>query len=212
MQDFDKAFYINLKRRPDRDAEFNSQPVVEELIDHWNLERFEGVDEEPPKEFTLGRGTWGCYQSHLRILELFAATPEWRNVLILEDDALFADNFYNQFKTLCAPSDWGMIYLGGQPLENCVFSGNVYFYRCTNINRTHAYGVSRLYLNKILDGLRDPSHLFSNHVDTVLGILHATIPSYIAAIRLVKQREGLSDVNGKHQPDREWSYQKTVRG
>ena len=88
MQDFDKAFYINLKRRPDRDAEFNSQPVVEELIDHWNLERFEGVDEEPPKEFTLGRGTWGCYQSHLRILELFAATPEWRNVLILEDQFL----------------------------------------------------------------------------------------------------------------------------
>ena len=211
MQDFDKAFYINLRRRPDRDAEFNSQSVVQELIDHWRLERFEGVDEEPPKKFTLARGVWGCYQSHLRILERFASTPEWRNIFILEDDALFVDNFYNRFKSLRSPSNWGMIYLGGQPLDDCVFSENVNFFRCTNINRTHAYGVSRLYLNEILNGLRDPANLYSNHVDTILGKLHATIPTYIASLRLVSQREGLSDVNGQPQTTREWSYQKIVR-
>lgn len=211
MQDFDKAFYINLKRRPDRDAEFNSQPVVEELIDHWKLERFEGVDEEPPEEFTLKRGVWGCYQSHVQILKLFQENKDWRNVFILEDDALFVDNFYNQFKSLTPPKDWGMLYLGGQPLEDCVLHiENVDFLRCTNINRTHAYGISRRYLDEILDGLNNPEHLYSNHVDTVLGILHAKIPSYIARIRLVYQREGHSDVNGMYQTERQWSYQRTV--
>lgn len=208
MKDFDKAFYINLARRADRDKEFRSIPDYARLCERWKLERFEGVDEEPPKEFARGRGVWGCYQSHLRILEEFRRHEEWQNVFIFEDDALPCNYFLDVFHILDVPDDWSMLYLGGQALENCYeVPGFPKLLHCENVNRTHAYAVSRRNLDYIIAALKKPENLYYKHVDSVYGLVHPYIDSYLVKDRLVFQRAGLSDINLKKQERRLWSNQ-----
>jgi glycosyl transferase family 25 len=85
----DKIFYINLKTRPDRQAEMESE------LQKFGLEaeRFEAI---PTPDF----GIYGCGLSHLAVLKL-AKERNYRNVLILEDDFEFLvtkDEFQDQLQ------------------------------------------------------------------------------------------------------------------
>ena len=76
-QYINKIFYINLKKRVDR------QEQIELELDNFNLEyeRFEAIE-------TPGFGILGCGLSHLSVLKL-AKERNYGNILILEDDFTF---------------------------------------------------------------------------------------------------------------------------
>ncbi|MDO4629416.1 MAG: glycosyltransferase family 25 protein [Planctomycetia bacterium] len=71
-----------------------------------------------PNWWKCGGGAWGCYRSHLQILER-CINENISPVLILEEDVVFVKDFVSKFKTYIAhlPDDWGLAYLGGQHLK-----------------------------------------------------------------------------------------------
>jgi len=137
---------VNLDRREDRLREW-----MQQLPQPWPLpqpERFAAVDGRrvaTPPQWRAGNGAWGCYRSHLLILEkcLLEGIDSY---VVFEDDAGFAPDFIERFHRYVSelPKDWGLAYLGGQHLyagKHPPHKISEHVYRPYNVNRTHAFMV-----------------------------------------------------------------------
>jgi hypothetical protein len=133
-------------------------------------------------------------------------------VLILEDDAVCVPDFASRYAEFAEhlPSDWGMVYLGGQHLMQARKSPvaiNSHVVRPFNVNRTHAYMVRGPMMQVVYKHLCDTKTWRNgNHVDHHLGHLHMKMkdPIYAPTNWLVGQAEGKSNVSGKDVPQRFW--------
>lgn len=212
---FDRVIVINLDRRSDRMRQF-MQSIGR--ID-WPFpvpERFRAVDGQAvgtPTWWRVGQGAWGCHQSHVRAIES-ALMDGVERVLILEDDVFFVDDFRSRIARFlrAVPADWRQVYLGGQHLRvrsNPPASINTDVIRPRNVNRTHAYALSRRgmvqayrWLTDYLEHARHPSH----HVDHRFGALHETgnFAVYAPARWLAGQAESHSNIKGKVVSSRMW--------
>jgi GR25 family glycosyltransferase involved in LPS biosynthesis len=122
---FDKVIVINSRQRGDRlkdmTSRFKELGMVKdhfEFIDKYRFEALMGghVDRASFNitwEKGLNNGELGCYLSHLRIYQLIVSEG-WNKTLILEDDALFTDEFFAKFEMHfnALPENWDMWYLG----------------------------------------------------------------------------------------------------
>jgi len=212
---FDRVVLLNLKRRPDRLARTQKalrgcqwpfkQPEVVEAVD--------GLLTTPRPLWKHGPGAWGCLQSHHRVLTQ-AMQDGVKNVLILEDDICFAENFRDGVEGFLrrVPDDWDQLMLGGQHVNHTgdpilVKEGIV---RCADCERTHCYAIQGEFMRKLaarwlgggkFDGLehcdrimgRDPEMQFAHKVYA---------PEYF----LVGQdREDESDICGTGLPRKFWN-------
>jgi len=210
-QAFERVVCINLDRRPDRWRRF-----AENLPGDWpwpapvRVQACDGQRLKPPDYWTSGRGAWGCYRSHLRILEQ-ALNDGVRSVLILEDDALFPPGFS---AAACdwlrlVPADWQMLYLGGQHLHagrhppRQVSQG---VWQPYNVNRTHAFALQGDMLQIVYHHLLRKDWHARNHIDHHLGRLHQQRKHriYCPETWLVGQAGVKSNISGKTPPDRFW--------
>jgi len=84
----ERCFLMNLDRRDDRLREW-----MQQLPQPWpfpNVERFAAIDGRKlstPEQWRAGNGAWGCYRSHLLILEkcLLEGIDSY---VVFEDDAV----------------------------------------------------------------------------------------------------------------------------
>lgn len=99
---FDKVVVINLDRRADRMERLGAQ--LDEL--GIKYERFSAVD---GKELNI-EGYIAGTMSHVAVWKKY----QGQKVLILEDDALFCDNFNEKFAEVIQtlPDNWDIFYLG----------------------------------------------------------------------------------------------------
>lgn len=99
---FDKVVVINLDRRTDRMEEIDSQ--LQEL--GIKYKRFSAVDAKKLDISPILAGT----RSHLQVIKDNLGLK----VLVLEDDALFVDDFNTKFDKVIQtlPEDWDIFYLG----------------------------------------------------------------------------------------------------
>ena len=103
LHSFDAIYVINLASRPDRRAEMSRQLARQGLsFSSPNVHLFPGIRPTDSGGFE-SLGARGCFMSHLGVLR--DATGR-RNVLILEDDLDFAENF----APVDLPDDWGVFY------------------------------------------------------------------------------------------------------
>lgn len=203
---FEKVYAITLPRRQDRWEEFEKR-----LPTDWPFkkpEKFEAIDgglATRPSWWNGGPGGWGCYRSHIRIIE-DCLNNGVESVLIMEDDAVCVDNFYlkvNEFwKQL--PNDWEMVYLGGQHIqENLGLPQKIndWVYKPFNVNRCHCYGFrGRHMLEKAYLHLHNYfDWKVPHHIDHQLGELHKILAKgcYTPREWLVAQSDGQSDICGK---------------
>lgn len=97
----EKVVYINLASRPDRNEHMKKMTEIfgDKVI------RFDAIKQTP--------GYLGCAQSHMYVLEL-AIQENWKNVLILEDDAEW-NQFEFNYKRLesLATQTYDVLLLGG---------------------------------------------------------------------------------------------------
>ena len=205
---FDRVVCINLERRPERYKTFRAR-----LPGDWPfrpVERVVAVDGEQADlpawyggEFRPKlKGAWGCLQSHLGIWQS-AVDANLSSVLVLEDDAVCCNAFTPMVKKFLdhVPDDWNQIYLGGQHL--CTDSKppvivNDRVIRARNVNRTHAYAISRNPMEACIQKFANPWHgkgLKGWHVDHQLGYLHqlGRWNVYCPSKWLVGQAAGTSD-------------------
>ena len=217
---FDRVYVLNLDRREDRYQQF-----LKGLPEDWPFkqpERVTAIDGQlvpSPEAWKAGNGAWGCYRSHVRLIEDML-NRQGGPILLLEDDAIFEEGFTEAVKRFIdhIPDQWDMLYLGGQHLREKKGKPrrlNEYVYEPYNVNRTHAFAVQggdfgrTLYrwLHKWEDWKGN------HHIDHHLGRLHETRKYDIFCPNqwLVGQREGKSNINGRtFSNDRFWKASEKI--
>lgn len=213
---FDACFVINLPDRVDRLSSFHERmkntgwPFVRPEVFQATDGRKVGV----PEWWKQGPGAWGCLQSHIRVIE-HCLNNGITSVLILEDDAVFRDNFAEMWEAFIkeVPNDWQQLYLGGQHIKGEGKGATPISDRVCiphNVNRTHAYAlrgeglkIAYRHLTNYADHALTPRH----HVDHRYGVLHmqGAIKVYAPREWLAGQAEGKSDINNKVLSQTFWS-------
>lgn len=129
MSNFPRTFCVTLKETPLRTKAF-LQGAEKAGV---NAEVFYGIYgsrirltprlpndlECPGQNIFLTDGAVGCYLSHLILWNVLQHFPE-NEFLVVEDDAIFADNFLEKFEYIYGrlPANWDMVYLGWLPYED----------------------------------------------------------------------------------------------
>ncbi len=198
---FAKSFVINLNFKQDRLQTFlRHLPASLGKIEVWPAVHGDTVLH--PDWWTAGRGAWGCYRSHLQILET-CYNSDIESYLVFEDDALFRADFESLFNQVMAelPEDWEQLYFGGQLLHEQQhppqpITDNLYI--PYNVNRTHCYAVHRRGYEKLYRHLNDVPFQNGEHIDHHLGRLHESrgFRVYCPGQWLVGQDGGPSNISG----------------
>ena len=198
---FDKAFVINLPFKQDRLSAFMSRvPQCVGQVTVWPA--IHGDTVLHPNWWTAGNGAWGCYRSHLGILEHCYNTGV-ENYIVFEDDAIFRPEFEEQLSAFMAalPDDWEQCYLGGQLLHEVEHPPRYVNENCLipyNVNRTHCFAVHRRGYQKLYQHLHATPFSAAEHIDHHLGRLHewGTLRLYVPPRWLVGQDGGQSNISG----------------
>lgn len=82
MEHLDAILYINLAHRTDRNTHVLAE-IHKICTDPSKIHRMDAIRTEP--------GALGCGLSHIKALEYAMKHPEWKNILILEDDFTFRE-------------------------------------------------------------------------------------------------------------------------
>lgn len=210
---FDRVACINLAQDTERWREFQARLPAD--FPFGAVERYDAIYGKlapPPPWWAGGGGAWGCYRSHMRMLEecLHAGLDSY---LVFEDDATFCDEFSRHAAEFFAslPDDWGLVYLGGQHLhagEKPPLKINDNVYRPYNVNRTHAFAVRGVdMMRRLYQHLNAREWHSAHHIDHRLGRLHQQRrdPIYTPREWLCGQAPGKSRVCGREVPFRKWA-------
>ncbi|MHC4620846.1 MAG: glycosyltransferase family 25 protein [Planctomycetota bacterium] len=211
---FDMVYCLTLPRREKRWEEFAR--ALPNIPMFENIFKWPGVDGKTcprPLNWRHGSGAWGCFRSHVQILE-HALSHEYNRILILEDDCRFVEGFEDLFLEAVnnAPTSWGQMYLGGEHLhlkQGKPVQINDYWFQPYNVNRTHAFALQGDYIKTVY------SHYLRNksgHVDHHLGALHEQRDGRVITPKkwLAYQASGRSDVARKIFPERRWKDAEVV--
>ena len=156
---FDHVVCISLPSRDDRWEEICGQLKSAE----WPFRmphRFSAIDGHicrPPgwmqNRYPECESAWGCYQSHLRVLEN-ALMNKVGKLLILEDDAVFVPGFCDGVAEFLGrvPSEWDHLFLGGEHMIDPVKEAEG-VYRCRQVHRTHAHALQGEFIRQAYEML-----------------------------------------------------------
>ncbi len=199
----EKSFVINLDHRRDRLTSFYGRLPNEFLLgkpERWQA--IQGDLVKHPDWWSAGNGAWGCYKSHLNILE-HCLNNKIYSYAVFEDDAVFVDNFNSKLTDFMLNiPDWGMVYLGGQLLKEFNHPPqkvNDFVYIPYNVNRTHAFMLKgKETMEIVYKFLHAVPFEDTFHIDHHLGLLHERqqFPLFVPNKWLVGQYEGSSNISG----------------
>lgn len=169
-------------------------------------------------DFYRGLGAWGCYRSHLHIIESLLCRKNFDATLILEDDAFFIPDFIEQVADFVhqVPDDWDSIYLGGEHLFKPMPVGNLTsVVRCVMANRSHAYIVrGEQFLRALYERLADwrtwPNVWYADHAMGNLQVA-GRWNVYAPTNWLVGQRGGISECDLHQSQDRIWNPKEEIK-
>lgn len=221
---FAETYCVNLARREDRWKEFLHEYPSELLQQPIRFNAIDGKICHCPVWWKQGGGAWGCYRSHLSIIES-CLNRGVESVLIFEDDATFTADFTERFPAIMQDAiklDWEWLYLGGQFLGEKVhppkpLSQNIV--RPYNVNRTHAFALRGRRMMEEVYRLLTTTDKWKRgqHIDHKFGTLHEKNyrePKFriLCPNRwIVGQRESISNINGRDNETRFWQSTKTRR-
>lgn len=184
---FDAIYCINLDSRPDR--WHAAQQELQRVGIAGRVERFAAIVPEN------GPSGEGCARSHQEIVRAAHAAGR-RNVLVLEDDVVFAWDTATTLRLAqqqLTGRHWDVLYLGAtafQLLENV--SANLV--RIRNCYATHAICYNASIYPVVLEQLRPGEHL----IDVWLSIQVQPHFRCLGVYPLVaSQRAGYSDISGQ---------------
>jgi GR25 family glycosyltransferase involved in LPS biosynthesis len=187
---FDRVVVINLDRRPDRMEKL--VPQLEELDIEY--ERFSAID---AKELDVKPYVAGT-MSHVAVWKKYKG----QKVLVLEDDALFCDNFNDKFEHVMQylPNGWDIFYLGVLLPKNTgrvASINNPYWFKQVMSTGTQAYCLrpdKMDYFIRKLDG-------YEWYIDIGLRLENVDSNCFVTQPNLVTQFPSYSDLREEEVDD-----------
>lgn len=207
---FERCYVVNLDRRSDRYADFCQRCLDWPFVEIQRAAAVDGRLVPHARWWSAGGGAWGCYRSHAGLIEK-CLNENVRSVLLMEDDAFLCDNFTDRARAFLenVPADWQMLYLGGQHLFAKIHPPqkiNDWVFQPHNVNRTHAFALSREGMKIAYRHLYQHDWRKHHHIDHHFGRMHMTqkIIVYTPGEWLVGQAEGKSNISGRKFDTRFW--------
>ena len=170
------------------------------------LERWQGIlgDKCPhPGLWKAGSGAWGCYRSHMNILE-YCMNNNVSSYIVFEDDFRISSNFEKVITNFIEelPDNWEQVYLGGDLMHLHIqppIKITPHVYRPYNVNRTHCFAVSRVGMKPIYQHISNLPFEHEDHIDHHLGRWHEipTTKVFCPSEWIVGQHGFSSTVSGK---------------
>jgi GR25 family glycosyltransferase involved in LPS biosynthesis len=190
---FDKIYCINLDRRTDRWE--RCLEIFDELS--LNVERFSATDYKDIKHLKKTRDAirYANLQSHKSLLKL-AKSFRLNNILILEDDVEFVNDFKSKFndKIKSLPDNWDMFYIGGLPKKKSkLIDKNII--KSKHIVSCHSYAINSKCFDFLIEKMT--SLRTDGAVDNIYPKLQKYLNCYIMNPSLTYQRESFSDIDLK---------------
>ena len=187
---FDRVVVINLDRRSDRMDKLGAQ--LNEL--GITYERFSAIDAQILGIEPMVAGT----MSHVMVMKKYAG----QRILILEDDALFCEDFNEKFAEVMQelPNDWDIFYLGAllpKDTGEVRDIGNKYWFKQIMSTASHAYCIKPAIMNDIAYRLDS----YKWYIDIGLRLENERYNCLIAQPNLVTQFPSYSDLRGKEVND-----------
>jgi GR25 family glycosyltransferase involved in LPS biosynthesis len=190
---FDQVVVINLDRRSDRMERLGAQ------LDELGIEykRFSAHDAQELGIKPYVAGTW----SHTTVWSRYRQIYGDIKLLILEDDALFCEDFNEKFaeaiETL--PDNWDIFYLGAlvDKQTGKVEKVNDHWSKQIISTGTQAYCILPKRLRTFYDEIKDKEW----YIDVELRVLAEQYNAYIAQPNLVTQFPSYSDLRGREVDD-----------
>ena len=193
----DKVVFINLESRPDRLFDIQNELYV---IPREKVLRFNGILDSP--------GHIGCSKSHIASLEI-AIANNWKNVLIVEDDAMWNkyDKGYNRLLYLIKKNPhFDVITLGNTEVKfdkntGKLFSGvtctaylvNQHYYQ--TLLKNFKEGLDQLLITKTIEDKKDRLPYEKKYcIDQYWKHLQAKDNWFIVNPALMIQRPGKSSI------------------
>jgi glycosyl transferase family 25 len=185
----EKVIYINLEERMDKRGNIEKEFS---FIPNDKLIRFSAIKHE--------HGHIGCSESHIECLKL-AIANNWKNVLIIEDDAIF-NNYEDGILKLekLLNIDYDTIVLGGTHVNYNEETMKLY-----NSQSCVAYLVSQNYyltlLNNYEEGLTQLKNTFTYDeycIDQYWKRLQNQDNWYVIKPPLIIQKPGISNIENRY--------------
>jgi hypothetical protein len=226
---FERIYVINLATRGERRERLEKHLLEAGVADPGRVTWVRAMSGDlipPPTWWGAGNGAWGCLMSHMRIGQ-DAVHDQLESCCVLEDDVVFhprAAGMMDRFmKEL--PADWGQVYLGGQFLHKNPEQVSPWVMRPYNVNRTHAYALSKRIIPRFLQHIMHAPDYYRMelgengktkvesrrfHIDHQLGRAHERRiwNTYAPTWWLAGQEAGSSNISGRVNPQYWWQ----VRG
>lgn len=198
----EEVVVISLPERRDRRRRFK-----QDLPQPWPFPQptfVPGVQEEAPAWYLSSSGAYGCRTAHLNVLR-----SAWRRgvntTLVLEDDAVFCDDFPYLWQQVApdVPEGFDMLMLGGEHALEPSPGPAPTLVRCNNTRRTHAYIIAL----KAIPFLIGTWSTARRHIDHSSTQFQEAAQVYAPRQFLVGQSDGFSDISQRKNPDtRFWSH------
>lgn len=200
---FDRIYYINLDRRPDRRKHMEEQ-LEKFKLSAARVEAFDGSKLEWNDEIYGEKSTyWNngalgyCLSYRLALLD--AIKHNFQRILVLDDDCILSDNMYDvlekAFKQL--PEDWHMLYLAAnhsrESMPTVLDRVNDNVYRLKGSVGSHAIIINNLAFDTILNYVSCPY----SALDVFFAVYQKICPCYITYPGLARQLPGHSDIINK---------------
>jgi len=204
-----KIFIINLKQRTDRKNQMIQEMKKQNItnyeffdavrptlsdVNKWNPIFCSHVKKvvHPSKINNYKIGCLGCMKSHIEIMKI-ALNRNYENILILEDDTEFIDDFTNLFKySNQINNDYDLLYLSGSHIKPITNLNNVNNIKKTNFTlTTGSYCIKKNIMNYILQNING----YNKEIDSFyVSQLQNKFKCYVVIPHITKQKDGYSDI------------------
>lgn len=191
---FSKAFFINLRHRPDRRAETEAELAAFGLT----AERIPGYYFEDAA-LEQGLRMLGGKLAHYHAIRL-AMDQNLDNVWVLEDDVSFVPDFVGRAGRTIADLrnvQWDLFYMGYQGprgRDPDVRTLTDHLGECDAVYMTHCYAVNRCAFNRVMRCIIESS--LGAPLDAVFVENRGRFNVKVSIPRLASQRPGYSDIDG----------------
>jgi GR25 family glycosyltransferase involved in LPS biosynthesis len=202
MKYFDKIYFINLDRRPDR-LELITKQLESIGIEAERISAVDGSLLDPDPKIGNGwnhKGVAGCALSHRKIVSL-AKEAGYKNFLVIEDDTIFDSDFNKKidFYMSQIPKDWDMIYFGGNHLGSSLKPINTNVGRCSHTLTTNMYAMKNTLYDVVLENISETVDGLKMPVDVLYTIIQKQYKCYSFRPHLAWQDSIFSDIENKSQ-------------